>query len=243
MKKILTYLSFAINILIILAIVFILAVKGPDWFIGKIKNASGTSGNVLTLDDRHYKTKSSLYRKLNYTQNQKKIIFLGDSLTENGNWSELFQSPNILNRGIQGDTTVGILKRTNDVAVLKPTKIFIMAGINDLSKGSSANSVFSNYERIIKTIKSKSPHTKIYVQSTLPINNKKNGGALKPSAIVNFDKDLKNLSEKNDAAFIDLYPLFVDGHGYLKSNLTYDGTHVNGDGYVIWKNAIEKYVQ
>lgn len=243
MKKILTYLSFAINIFIILAIIFVLIIKGPNWVIGKFKDASGTNGNVLTLDDRHYKTKSSLYRKLDYSQNQKKVIFFGDSLTENGNWSELFQNPNILNRGIQGDTTAGILKRTNDVAALKPTKVFIMAGINDLSKGSSTNSALSNYEKIIKSIKSKSPQTKIYVQSTLPINNKLNSGALKPSMIVNFDKGLEKLSAKNNATFINLYPLFVDGHGYLKRNLTFDGTHVNGDGYVIWKKAIKNYVQ
>mgnify|MGYP006140392103 FL=1 len=39
------------------------------------------------------------------------IVFLGNSITEVGQWSELFTDPNIINRGISGDVTYGVLNR------------------------------------------------------------------------------------------------------------------------------------
>src|SRR5271165_261445 len=39
------------------------------------------------------------------------IVMLGDSLTEGGPWLELTGCPSIVNRGIGGDTTKGVLGR------------------------------------------------------------------------------------------------------------------------------------
>lgn len=37
------------------------------------------------------------------------IVFLGDSIIEGANWDELFDNPNILNRGVSGDTSEDVL--------------------------------------------------------------------------------------------------------------------------------------
>ena len=38
---------------------------------------------------------------------------------------------------------------------------------------------------------------------------------------------------------IDLYSLFIDNKGQLKDDLTYDGLHLNEQGYEVWSNFIK----
>ena len=65
-------------------------------------------------------------------QNNQSIIFLGDSLTE---WFELgkyFPGLAIINEGIAGDTTYGVLQRLEAIIKKPAKKIFLMIGINDI---------------------------------------------------------------------------------------------------------------
>src|SRR5215470_2383681 len=43
-----------------------------------------------------------------------RIIFLGNSITEGGNWKKLLDDSTVINRGIGGDITFGVLKRLAD---------------------------------------------------------------------------------------------------------------------------------
>lgn len=62
------------------------------------------------------------------------IIFLGNSITEMGNWKQLMNDTTVLNRGISGDITFGVLKRLDDVIKKQPSKLFLLIGINDIGK-------------------------------------------------------------------------------------------------------------
>src|SRR5580692_3529611 len=44
-----------------------------------------------------------------------RIIFLGNSITEIGPWAKLTGDTTVVNRGIGGDITYGVLKRLDDV--------------------------------------------------------------------------------------------------------------------------------
>jgi hypothetical protein len=63
------------------------------------------------------------------------VVMLGDSLTELGEWQEMFPEVKIANRGISSDMTSGILERLDEVMEARPRKVFLMAGINDLFWG------------------------------------------------------------------------------------------------------------
>src|ERR1700730_1769722 len=56
------------------------------------------------------------------------IVMLGDSHTEGAPWRELTGCPNLVNRGIGGDTTAKLLARLDDVLKLKPRAVFLMIG-------------------------------------------------------------------------------------------------------------------
>ena len=117
----------------------------------------------------YYDRKVSLFELLPISEND--IVFLGNSITDGGEFNELFGMNNIKNRGITSDVISGVEQRLDQVLRGKPKKIFLLIGINDISHKLSAEQIASNYERLVDRIISGSPQTKLYLQSIMPINN------------------------------------------------------------------------
>lgn len=164
------------------------------------------------------------------------VIMLGNSLTQNFEWHEMFRSVNIKNRGINSDVTKGVLQRIDEVVESKPTKIFIEIGINDIRRNYSIDSIFSNYVKIIVAIKRKSPETKIYIQSILPCNKLFN------NKILDLNKRLKDYCVMNNIMFIDLYSKFVSGQILNPIYDFGDNLHLSGSGYLEWCRLIKPYI-
>lgn len=170
------------------------------------------------------------------------IIFLGNSLTAYGDWAELFQNPNILNRGIPGDGTQGVLDRIESITNHKPSKIFLMIGINDLMF-IPVNQILGNYEKIIRNIQSHSPQTRIYVQSILPVNSNIREIPIDNRDVRLLNEEIRSIAEKYAVRFVDLFDRFADEAGDLKPAYSLDGIHLDASGYFLWKDAIEPLVQ
>jgi lysophospholipase L1-like esterase len=169
------------------------------------------------------------------------IIFLGNSITDQAEWSELFENPHIKNRGIGGDDTDGILGRLDEVVDSKPDKVFIMIGTNDLSNGKSVDYIIKSYSRILDSISVKSPFTKIYVQSVLPTDDAIHY-TRKNSDIIQINNKLKELTRLKGIIYVDLFTPFGTAENKLNPEYSLDGLHLNGKGYLLWKKLIEKYV-
>lgn len=172
------------------------------------------------------------------------VIMLGNSLTQNFEWHEVFKTVNIKNRGIHADNTLGVLNRISEITSSCPKKVFIEIGINDLIKGNSVDSVFSRYSRIINLIETLSPNTKIYIQSLLPSNRVIETTKLPVNPeVLNLNFLLSNFCKKNKIIYIDLFSSFTESN-QLKSEFdSGDGLHLNGNGYKMWCSMIETYVQ
>jgi lysophospholipase L1-like esterase len=169
------------------------------------------------------------------------IIFLGNSITDQAEWFELFQNPNVKNRGISGDDTDGVLGRLDEVIESKPAKIFIMIGTNDLSYGKSVEYILGNYARILDTIFQKSPDTKIFIQSVLPTDDAIHY-TRKNSEIIRINKELEELARSKGCIYIDLFKEFATSENKLNPEYSIDGLHLNGKGYELWKELIGDYV-
>lgn len=169
------------------------------------------------------------------------IIFLGNSITDNAEWVELFQNPHIKNRGIGGDDTDGILERLDEVVSSKPAKIFLMIGTNDLAYLKSIEHIEENYKLIIQRIKEASPETEIFIQSILPTDDAIHIYRKNPDISI-LNDFLKKLAKENDLVYIDLYNIFITPNNKLNPEYSFDGLHLNGKGYEIWKNNTKKYL-
>jgi lysophospholipase L1-like esterase len=171
---------------------------------------------------------------------KKEIVFLGNSITEQGRWSELFNNKHIVNRGIGGDRTDGVLFRLTEVISSKPKKIFLMIGINDVRYGRSVKYIVDKNRQIIKRIKKESPNTKIYLQSLLPTYGRKERPIKTIEAI---NQGFISIAHQENITYINLFPHFIDETGALDKKYSLDGLHLNGLGYLKWKAQIKAFVK
>ncbi|MBD5288642.1 MAG: GDSL family lipase [Bacteroides sp.] len=174
------------------------------------------------------------------------IVFLGNSITDGGHFNELFEMPNIKNRGISSDVINGVAKRLTQVTKGHPAKIFLLIGINDVAQNVSAPKLIKKYEDLVDSIISQSPETKLYLQSVMPVNHSfKRYKTLygKDKVIIDFNKGIKEIAEKKGVTYIDLWPMLADSEGRLKRAYTNDGLHLSGAGYKAWTKGIDKYVR
>ena len=180
-----------------------------------------------------------------YPNQANDIIFLGNSLTDRTDWNELLQLPQARNRGISGDITYGIWDRLAEVTEGKPAKVFILIGINDISRNIPDSAIIHNYQRIIQKIQKESPGTKIYWQTLLPVNNdftQFKNHYNKDEHILNINSHIKQLGKQYALEVIDLYPHFLDEENKLEKKFTEDGLHLNAEGYKVWAGILKKYL-
>lgn len=199
--------------------------------------------SAQNFSDHYYKRKA-LFEAAKDTQNE--IIFLGNSITEGGQWNLLFPNENVINRGISGDITAGILFRLDEITASKPLKIFLMIGTNDMARGKSIEHVIKGTRQIISKIQQQSKNTKIYLQSILPVNpsvgNKFSGHKGNHQKIIDANIQLQQLAAALHIIYIDVHKALRNRRKYLKSTFTYDGLHLSEKGYQKWKHVLKNHV-
>lgn len=170
------------------------------------------------------------------------FVFLGNSITAGTDWAKLLDLPQAKNRGISGDITFGVLERLQDVIDGKPTKVFILIGINDISRNIPDSVILRNYKTMITRIRKGSKKTHIYFNTLLPVNSafekfKNHYG--KDEHILWLNDEIRKFAAKN-VTVIDLYPNFTDQDKHLRAELTKDGLHLIPAGYQVWADFLKK---
>lgn len=168
------------------------------------------------------------------------IVFIGNSITEQGgDWGQRFNNPIIKNRGISGDVTAGVITRLKEIYHYTPSKVFIKIGINDLFRNDlTPEYVARNIQAIANKINLKSPNTKIYIQTILPTSQ---DTSLK-NKIATTNSFLLNIPQTDYIKVLDLHSVFANSNDLMISSYTTDGTHLNAQGYLVWKNFIQEFV-
>lgn len=172
-----------------------------------------------------------------------RVIFLGNSITEMGDWKKATGDTTVINRGIGGDITFGVLKRLKDITDRQPSKVFMLLGINDIGKDIPDAVIADNELKIVNEIHNKCPQTKIYVESVLPVNPTVMNFPQhydKEEHVLALDKLLKANAKKGNYTYIDIFHLFVDPSGRLKAEYTYEGLHLKPPAYIIWVDYLKK---
>ena len=164
------------------------------------------------------------------------VVLLGDSITAGGLWAPYFPAQRVLNLGISGDTTSGMLLRLGAVLAPKPPKVFIMAGINDLLRGRMPEDVFVTYRQIVSELGG--PGRRIYVASTLHVTQPFMPDVINPR-VASLNASLRQLCEQTRrCTFVDLNNVLAPS-GVLRQDFTGDGLHLNQAGYEAWFAALK----
>ncbi|MEG1608785.1 MAG: GDSL-type esterase/lipase family protein, partial [Clostridia bacterium] len=98
-------------------------------------------------------------------------VFVGDSITFGYNLDKFFPNKDYINRGISGDITVGVLERLDStIFALKPKRIIMLIGTNDIGVRYPEKITFENYESIVKKIKETLPDCELIFESVYHVN-------------------------------------------------------------------------
>lgn len=215
--------------------------------IALLTNSFYSAAQLPTYPDSvfstYYHQRVALFKLLPTTG--KDVVFVGNSITDGGEWAELFDDTKIKNRGISGDITAGVLHRLPNLVAGKPAKLFLMIGTNDLARGVSADSVVKNIILAIEYVQRYSPSTKVFVQSILPVTDafkKFSGHTSKAALIRQVNEQLAVKANTNGYTYIDVYTPFLGEDGKMDQRYTNDGLHLLGEGYLLWKHIVYPFV-
>ena len=167
-----------------------------------------------------------------------RVIFLGNSITQGGDWAKLTGDSTVINRGIGADITFGLRTRLDDVTQSQAVQAVRADRHQRHQQGHPRRrDRRASTARSIDSVQRQSPQTKIFVQSILPLNpTVKNFPQHydKQARVVAVNRLLRQMARETGATYIDLWPIFVDRQNQLDASLTGDGLHLNQQGYERW---------
>lgn len=185
-----------------------------------------------------------LFKNIPVTSND--IVFVGNSITNGGQWADIFPDSKVKNRGISGNTTRMVLDRLSMITKGYPWKIFMLIGVNDLPSATESEPVLRNITAIVEQIKRESPATSIYVQSIFPVNSSFSNFShnQKGTLILEVNEKLKLLCEQKAITYIDVHSRLriSNTNNNLNPAYTNDGLHLLGEGYALWASIIQPYI-
>lgn len=159
------------------------------------------------------------------------LLLLGDSLTEQGLWSEWFPELSVLNRGVGGDTVEGLLRRFAE----RPDRaeaVSLLIGTNDLSRGTDPITLADSFRRLVERLRGELPDARLIVTSVPPRSVDLR------DRIRRLNDDSRDVAAGHGAQWLDLWPALADEHGALPERFTSDGLHFTGAAYRVWALAL-----
>lgn len=168
------------------------------------------------------------------------VVFLGNSITAGADWSDLLGRERIVNRGIPGDNTLGMLHRLISVTSLHPKVCFLMAGINDLYADAPVETIMKNYAAIVDSLRS--AKITVIIQSTLHVNPKWKRTEEKNPLVAQLNSRLKEYAQRNGLLFVDVNAV-LSTNGVLNDEYTSDGVHLTPAAYARWRDLLLPVLQ
>ena len=193
---------------------------------------SGDRDNLSRYHDANLKTPPPL--------GAGRVVFYGDSITDFWRLNEYFPGRDFLNRGISGQVTSEMLGRFKaDVLDLKPEAVVILAGTNDLARGTDVPTIANNLTMMAEL--ARSHKIRVILASVMPVNDSAKSlnpvnertRFRPPGLIVKLNQWMKQYCAANGFTYLDYFSEMVDRDGLLKANLAEDGLHPNAAGYRI----------
>ncbi|WP_062077174.1 alpha/beta hydrolase fold domain-containing protein [Demequina globuliformis] len=159
------------------------------------------------------------------------LLFLGDSITEQGLWSEWFVDGPVVNRGVGGERSDEVLKRTQR-ELQEPAGVSLLIGTNDLTAEVEEDEIVANVDAILTLVREENVDVPIVLNSVMPRT------ADFRERIESLNVRYKTLAVKHGAVYLDLWPAFATDDGAIKQEFSLDDLHLTGAGYAVWVDLL-----
>lgn len=185
---------------------------------------------------------------------ERRVVFIGDSITDGWDLAKSFPGKPYVNRGIGSQVTAQMLLRfEQDVVALKPAAVVILGGVNDVTgflQAESADGIVANVEAMGDIADAHG--IRVVLCSILPVNGYTEDARdvpkeRQPAVLRAINTRLRSLADRRGFAFADYEPVLSDSHGMMRAELTRDGVHPLAGGYArmvpVARDAIERVLR
>ena len=184
------------------------------------------------LDVRLHASRQSQFALLNSNE---RIVLVGDSRIDEGEWDELLGRDDVANRGISGDTTAGLLARFAETFPRPVGVCVLQIGINDLMQGKPVEQIERNFAQIVQKLEDGKLAGTIVLTPVLLTGEK---SAELNSRVAELNGRLTRLADERAIKWLDLNATLAP-RGHLEAKFTNDGTHLTGEGYQLFATALK----
>jgi len=203
----------------------------------------------------------------------KRVVFMGDSITDGWHLEEYFPGKPYVNRGISGQVTSQMLVRMYpDVIDLKPAAMVVLAGTNDIARNNGPATAEMIEENIMAMTELAQRHgIKVLLCSILPVSDypylaqqsgrgqqpppgagrggrgpimrQRMTAGRPPEDILKLNAWMKNYAAQANATYVEYFPALVDEKGWMKDGIANDGLHPNSEGYKIMAPIVSAAIE
>ena len=164
------------------------------------------------------------------------IAFVGDSITNHGNWESWFPDRETYNLGVSGNTTDDLIERIDQVVEIHPDAVALLIGTNDLGQRKSVEHLVRNIEYLLVTLRRGLPGTRMLVQSIMP------RGAEFAERVHDANRHLRQFAPSVNAQYLDLWPVLSIGDE-ISPEFSDDKLHLNDAGYQAWLSELRPGIE
>jgi acyl-CoA thioesterase I len=203
----------------------------------------------------------------NQPADTKRVVFMGDSITDLWRLDEYFSGKAYVNRGIGGQTTPQMLVRMYpDVIDLRPAVMVLLGGTNDIARNTGPMTAEMIQQNIMAMTELAQHHgIKVVLCSLLPVSDypflKQQSGQAPPAGpgpaaprikmtegrppadILKLNAWISDYAARANAIYVDYFAAFADEKGWLKEAYSADGLHPNAQGYTVMAPIVAAGIQ
>jgi lysophospholipase L1-like esterase len=178
----------------------------------------------------------------------RRVVFLGDSITDGWQLTQYFPGKPYVNRGISGQTTPQMLVRMMpDVLALRPAALIILAGTNDIAgnTGPETQEMIENNFRAMTEL-AYAHGIRVVLCKLTPVSDYTGRNQTKdrpPTDILALNSWIESYAKQIRAVVADYYSALVDSAGMLRAGYSDDGLHPNAQGYALLAPLAEAAIE
>jgi acyl-CoA thioesterase I len=177
---------------------------------------------------------------------ENRVVFMGDSITEDWHLEKSFPGKPYINRGISGQTSPQMLVRfRRDVIDLKPRVVLILAGTNDIMENTGLMTTEQSGAMIASMADlATANNIQVVLCSVLPSSEFAWSPDLKPAPrIIELNAWIKKYAAEKGYIYVDYYSAMTDNRGGLPPALSDDGVHPIAAGFDLMAPLAEAGIQ
>lgn len=209
--------------------------------IEKIKQDKIDELNKMNQESikKYEKSNTNEQKNRSYKAIFEDTVFMGDSLVEPLDEYNFLSSSSVVATKGRNVVTANE-KDISSVISLKPRKIVMLYGMNDLIMFKYKNDFINKYKKLIANIRKQLPETQIYINNIFKTQEKvwlkdKN---LRPERITEFNNALKDMCDELKINYIDVSYLIQSNSKLYEP----DGIHLIANFYHKWLEQINKKI-